>query len=196
MHGARCADLASGKGDVTLVELLSETTPFAAKDILCTAPCKDLPRFPKSSSDRPPSCAQALEDSLDVHYYLAQARPFHAFHHMLHSIKDALSSPLLNPYVLLSSIPASFFTRPLQERTPDTEGVIPFSPDEVSTPFIRTTQYSLTVRWHRNVIFAGMSALWRFVTLVRRQLQVLSLPLAAMLNERKVSQTEMNRAVL
>lgn len=137
-------DLKSGKSDVTLVELISETTPFAAaKDIVCTAPGQELPHFPKNRGDGSLTNAEVLEDTLDVHYYLAQARPFHAYHRMLHSIKEALSSPLLAPYVLLASIPASFFTRPLKERSPNVDGIIPLSPDEVRTSLISAKRFPI-----------------------------------------------------
>ncbi len=133
----RDADLESGKGDVTLVELLTETTPFAAQDILCTAPSgrtEEVPSFRKAVNDRTLSDGEVWEDSLDVHYYLAQAQPFHAFHRMLYAVKEALSSPLLAPYILPAALPVSFFTRPLRERMPVAEGIIPVSPDEVCAP--------------------------------------------------------------
>jgi len=125
-------DLTSGKGDVTLLELLDDNAAYDAKLILSG---NELPSFRKAINERTSAEGEVWEDSLDVHYYLSQGRPFHAFHRMLYGIKEALSSPLLAPYLLSEALPVSFFTRPLRERMPGGEGVIPIFPDEVCPTF-------------------------------------------------------------
>jgi hypothetical protein len=161
------------------VELLSETTPFAARDVLCTAPGRtELPSFRKAVNDRTSSDGEVWEDSLDVHYYLAQAQPFHAFHRMLYAVKEALSSPLLAPYIVPAALPVSFFTRPLRERMPDAEGIIPVSPDEVhslcqSTCSVWASSLVFsTCHTCRSGICASTLVLWRFVMQARRPFQV------------------------